>query len=249
MLRKVLIIIILILVPGSLLNPLQSFADLDGLVCLEGSRLAKERSLGLLDKVQSAYARTSTLQAEFTQESYLSALELSEQSSGQVWFLKPGKMRWNYKVPDEQTFLVDDQTLWFYQKEEAQLQIDNLQKALLTDLPVSFLLGLGDLTRVFRVESACKTSSGLLLELMPREASSEAQPNEGARNEQLAGFDLLISESSFLPLGARVKDVAGNITSFLFKGSKFDVALKDALFKADCPRGIDIIDNRESKAG
>jgi outer membrane lipoprotein carrier protein len=234
MLRKVFIFLLFVL-PHALMADMLEFS------CNSGSSYTPAQSTELLAQVQKSYSKTRSLKAQFTQESYLAALDLSEMSTGEVWFEKPGKMKWNYRQPDEQTFLVDRETLWFYQKSEGQLLIDQLEKVLLTDLPVSFLLGLGDVTKDFNVQSACKTGEGVLLVL--------ARKSRGEERDELAGFDLLVSEKSHQPIGARVKDVAGNITSFIFSNTEYDKVLENKLFAASFPKGIDIIDRRKNKSG
>jgi outer membrane lipoprotein carrier protein len=134
------------------------------------------------------------------------ALGGREVASGTVTFLKPGRMRWEYQLPDPQTFLVRDESVWLYQPSLGQLVIDSLRSVLLADLPVAFLMGIGDLDRQFKAVRGCANSEFLVLVLAPREATV------GQEEVQLESFELLVSKSSFLPAGARVLDVGGNAT-------------------------------------
>lgn len=190
------------------------------------------RDNSYLDKVQAAYAKVEGLRARFSQESFLSSLSLSEQSAGEVLYKRPGKMRWNYTFPESQTFLVRGQEFWFVQPVDRQVTIDRFEKILLTDAPVSFLLGLGDLTKSFKLISICGTGSGILLKLEERQA------------KKLKGFSLLVSDATWLPLGAEVIDSTDNKNRILFSQLTTRGDLTDAEFEFTPPSDFDIQDRR-----
>ena len=143
--------------------------------------------------------------------------------------------------PEAQVFLTDEGTLWLYQESERQVLVDNFKNAFVSDLPVSFLMGLGRLDRDFTAESACENGDGMVIELKPGSVKSQEGKDEG-----LQGLKLLVAHSSYLPKGASVTDISGNITAFLFEEIETGVALKEGQFKAEFPQGIDIIDKRKS---
>lgn len=189
--------------------------------------------------VQKRYSELSSFKASFEQSSSLAALETEEQSSGDVFFSKPGKMRWNYAKPEEQVFVLNDQTLWLYQKESNQVMIDNLSHVLISDLPVAFLLGIGDLTRDFSVEKSCESPSGVVLELNQKRANKD-----GDNEEKLKGFKLLIEPRTFEPKGAYVEDVGGNVTAIVFNDLKLGAKIDSATFNPNFPKGVDVQDRR-----
>ena len=189
----------------------------------------------LLVKVQSAYQKLSGLEASFTQQSYLAALDSFEISGGVVSFLRPGKMRWEYLNPEKQTFLLTESLMYFYQPSQRQVVVDEVSKVLLSDLPVSFLAGVGDLSKSFTVKEACEGSAGLLIRL---------QPKKEREDEPLKGFVLLVQKGLYLPLGAEVTDAGGNKTLIVLKNLKIDPSFPLDLFKFSYPEGVDIIDKR-----
>lgn len=197
---------------------------------------SEKASIDLLTKVQERYRAVKSYSAEFLQSSFLSALEVSEASSGSLKFAKPGRMRWEYRTPDKQLFITDADTLWLYQEEDKQVLIDKFSTAFISDLPVSFLVGLGDLKRDFTPLKVCENADGIVLELLPKGKDKE---------QGLERLKLLVSPSSYLPTGASIVDLSGNTTSFLFTAIKTDLALNDETFKARFPSGVDIIDRRE----
>jgi len=201
--------------------------------------LSASQGAEMLKDVQSTYSGIQTLQAEFFQESYLFALDQSEHSRGQMWFDKPGKTRWHYLQPEEQMFVLNDQTVWFYQPEQKQAMIDSVSRIFITELPVAFLMGMGNLSTDFKLISSCSTTQGLRFELTP--ASDDAQ-----QESELERFYLLASNQTKLPIGVRIFDVGGNTTSILLEQVKTGVEIDAARFELEIPPNVDL-DDRRSK--
>jgi chaperone LolA len=200
--------------------------------------LSPQRGEELLHSVQSGYSKISSLQAEFFQESYLFALDHAENSRGQMWFEKPGKTRWHYLQPDEQLFVLNDQTVWFYQPQERQAMVDSVSTVFITELPVAFLMGVGNLTRDFALLSACNTEAGVRFELRPAATSAQEQ-------SELDRFLLLASTDSNLPIGARIFDVGGNTTSIILEQIKTDIEIDPDRFELVLPSNVDLEDRRQ----
>src|SRR5271169_2193334 len=67
----------------------------------------------LLNLLESRYSSAETLQATFL-ERYWENGHVVRVEAGDAYFLRPGKMRWDYKEPEKNTFLVDGKYVWFY---------------------------------------------------------------------------------------------------------------------------------------
>ena len=70
-------------------------------------------SLQPLNLLESRYSSARTLQATFL-ERYLENGRVVRSEAGDAYFLRPGKMRWDYQAPEKNTFLVDGKYVWFY---------------------------------------------------------------------------------------------------------------------------------------
>lgn len=67
----------------------------------------------LLRTFEAHYSSARTLQASFL-ERYLDNGRVVRVEAGDAYFLRPGKMRWDYQAPEKNTFLVDGKYVWFY---------------------------------------------------------------------------------------------------------------------------------------
>lgn len=216
-------------------------AETESLKCAHDGKLNPAQAKAALQKAQEAYSALLNMKAGFRQESYLAALETSEASSGKLYFQKPGKMRWDYELPEEQVFLIVDQTLWYYQAYDRQLVIDKFSKFLISDLPVAFILGIGDLGKSFDLEYACRNSDGgTLFGLKPK----QNKITTGGSDQGLNKFELLVDSKSSLPSAARIYDLAGNINTFIFEDMQSESTVPEERFLPDFPDGVDIDDRR-----
>ena len=188
-----------------------------------------------LAKVQEVYRAVQGLSAKFSQSSFLAALEVSETSSGDVFFAPPGKMKWHYKTPEEQLFTIADQSLWLYQPLDNQVVVEKLSNVLLSELPVAFLLGVGDLSRDFKIDSSCTGSKGFVFSLSPKMASTD---------DGLNSVKLLVDSKSFLPMGAKIIDVAQNETTILLSEINTSTQIQAKTFETKFPKGNDVDDRR-----
>ncbi len=90
-------------------------------------------------QVDDHYNHLQTLEADFTEIYQGSGLERTE--SGKLWLKKPGKMRWEYRSPEEKLFVGDGRDGWLYLPMQKQVRKSSMKS--LNDLrsPLAFLLG------------------------------------------------------------------------------------------------------------
>jgi len=66
-----------------------------------------------LSALEDRYRKAATLQATFL-ERYSESGKQIRVEAGIAYFLRPGKMRWEYEKPEKSLFLVDGKYVWFY---------------------------------------------------------------------------------------------------------------------------------------
>jgi outer membrane lipoprotein carrier protein len=185
-------------------------------------------------RVQAQYERTTHLQARFRQETRLHGFDQVQVGEGQVWILKPGRMRWDYTKPERQTIIADGDTLWIYIPADRQVIRERVQETLGSRTPALFLAGEGRLTELFTVvgpPSQAPGEDGLLqLELRPKEGLS-----------QYAGVQLGIDPTSFLVVRVTLRDTLGNLTTMRFSEIDTRGAIDPALFQFQVPPGVEVV--------
>src|SRR3984893_15968475 len=67
-------------------------------------------SLGALE---ARYRNATTLQANFLERYSENGTQVRVEA-GKAFFLRPGRMRWEYEKPEKSLFLVDGKYVWFY---------------------------------------------------------------------------------------------------------------------------------------
>ena len=196
----------------------------------------------VVDKIQKKYEDIEDFHADFTQEATVKALNTVQKSDGEVWFKKPGKMRWNYSEPYKDQIVSDGRTLWFYNEEEKQVIESPLNQASETDSTSTLLSGLGKIKDLYKTsfsESGEFDADGsYLIDLRPKE--------EG---EDYNKVTLAINKSTMMVNTLYLYDPFGNLTKVLLKNVEVDKGVSDSLFDFKVPSGVEIIKPPTSSAG
>lgn len=104
----------------------------------------------LLKKVEQQHQQWVSLVANFVQTDYDKDSQVLNTAKGQVAFLKPGLMRWQYLPPEEQTIVIGKNKVWVY---DPVLENVSIQKTEQVE-GIDFLRTLaknGDLTQNFQL--------------------------------------------------------------------------------------------------
>lgn len=185
----------------------------------------------IVDKLQKNYDATADFVADFRQETEVKTLNRSLKALGKLSFKRPGKMLWRYEEPKGQFVLADGKHLYFYQPDQNQVIKSPLKNAFRGDIPLSFLLGLGNLKKDFNATVKASEDNQYVLRLEPK---GEA----GGFSEILIG----VSKASYDIVWVNVRDAASNVTTLRFSGMRKGVGLKDSLFELQVPKGADVVE-------
>jgi outer membrane lipoprotein carrier protein len=185
----------------------------------------------IVDSLQKTYEATADFVADFRQETEVKTLNRNLKAWGKVSFKRPGKMFWQYEEPKGQFVLADGKYLYFYQPEQNQIIKSPLKNAFRSDIPLSFLLGIGNLKKDFNAALQATEQNQYILRLEPKGES-------GGFNEILVGVTKASSDISWVS----VRDASGNLTTIRFSGMRKAVGLKDSLFQLEVPKGVDVVE-------
>jgi outer membrane lipoprotein carrier protein len=185
----------------------------------------------IVDALQKNYDATVDFVADFQQETEVKTLNRKLKAWGELSFKRPGKMLWRYEEPKGQVVLADGSHLYFLQPEQNQIIKSPLKNAFRSDIPLSFLLGLGNLKKDFNAVLKASEDDQYIIRLEPKGES-------GGFSEILLG----VSRSTADILRVSIRDAANNLTSLRFSKMKKGVGLQDSLFRIKIPEGVDVVE-------
>ena len=185
----------------------------------------------IVDSLQKNYDATADFTAEFRQETEVKALNRHLKAWGTLYFKRPGKMLWRYEEPKDQFVVTDEKHLYFFQPEQNQIIKTPLKAAFRSDIPLSFLLGIGSLKKDFNVSLKATEEDHYVLQLQPK-------TDPGGFSEVLLG----VEKKTFDIVWASVRDASNNLTTLRFSRMRKGVGLKDSLFQVQIPDGVDLVE-------
>jgi len=186
----------------------------------------------LVNKLESFYLSINSFKCDFTQEIHLAGMEQVRKSSGAVWFLKPNKMRWDYKLPKQKIVLFDGEYLWMYLPLEYQAYKQKANYAFESQLPLLFLEGKGSLSRDFKLEILKSSGETWLIKLTPRKKDA-AIPK---------GVEIEVDKKSLFILKVSFFDAQGNLNLFTFSGHEVNPTIPEAYFKLKLGPDVQIVE-------
>lgn len=195
---------------------------------------AQDKNLeSVIEGIQKKYEQINNFQALFTQTSEVKALNKTQNAEGEVWFKKPGKMRWNYNTPNKDQIVSDGKTLWFYDEDEEQVVETPLAQVSETQSTTTLLSGLGNIKELFDASFAdagdMNLNGGYLVDLVPK------------GDEEYNKVTILVNEKDMMVNTIFLYDPFGNLTTVKLADIKIDTEVSDSLFSFKAPEGTEVV--------
>jgi len=171
--------------------------------------------------VQAFYQRTQDLEATFVQTYRYAAGGRRQVSRGTLRVKKPGRMRWDYQVPERKTVAVTGSRLVQWEPEANQVYVDERFDASAMSAAVTFLLGKGDLEAEFHASSDGPRE----LLLRPRKADPRVE-----------SVTLTVGPEGQVT-ATRVEDGQGNVNLVELGDIRRNAGLRDSDFEVPVPEG------------
>ena len=202
---------------------------------------ALENVRAVAEAVDEHYNRLHTMETQFT-ETYR-GLGLERTETGTLWLekgglKKPGKMRWEYRSPEDKLFVSDGKEVWLYVPGDHQARRSYANK--LNDLrsPLEFLLGKTQLEKELRALSFAPdvqplNADDVVLRGIPQGFASEV------------GEMLLEVNPQHEIVRIEMQNVDGSVTEYRFTDQKADVRLPAGWFHFKPPTGTETIEGLE----
>jgi outer membrane lipoprotein carrier protein len=183
---------------------------------------------GMVRALERHYNNARTLEADFVQRYTLGANTLVE--SGHVYFLKPGRMRWEYTSPDGKLFLTDGEFAYLYTAGEKQVRRQSMKKAPQWQAAFALLLGRVDFSRLFDPIQ--------LVRVHRPDSPARWQLRGQAKSEQQAFHEVWLDlNDRYQLLRIEIRQSDGSLMEFHFRRWREQHPLSPDLFRLQVPPG------------
>jgi outer membrane lipoprotein carrier protein len=182
--------------------------------------------------LQDKYDRVRDFTADFTHTYQGGVLKKTLSEGGTVEVKKPGRMRWEYSVPEKKLFVSDGRKMYSYVPADKQVIVSSVPVDDHATTGVLFLAGKGNVTRDFTVTYASGGSDETwTLRLNPK-----------LRQRDYDWLILVVDRRSLQIRELTAADQQGGTSTFRFTNFRENTGLADTRFTFRIPRGVDVID-------
>ena len=184
-----------------------------------------------LDILNQFLNQTGSYSADFEQVGLDENFSQIDEASGSLSIMRPGRFRWDYDPPAEQTIVGDGEKVWIYDIELKQIIVRDQQRAL-GQSPAILLAGTGDVSGDFDLVDRGQQGALAWVAATPRsENSGFDEIRLGFEGDKLSVMELL--------------DSLGQTTRIRFRNTLLDPNLPADQFQFVPPAGVDIIDESQ----
>jgi len=189
----------------------------------------------VISNIQAKYVSVKEFHASFNQASTVKVLNKVQRAQGEVWFKKPGKMRWNFYTPYRDEIVSNGKRFWYYNKEDKQVVESSLEQVVENPTTTTFLQGLGAIKDAFLAKfpkTGKKDPKGnYLVELEPK----------GRGGDEVNRFTVVVDPKTWIVKTIYLYDPFGNVTTVTFKDIEINRGISNSLFTFKVPKGVEVI--------
>lgn len=179
------------------------------------------------DALKVFLTQTQTVKARFAQMVLDRNLKPLQQAQGVMQFSRPGKFRWDYTKPYEQSIVGDGVRLWIHDKDLNQVTVRKLDRALGAS-PAALLAGSNDLERDFTLSNLGMDKGLDWLEALPKSRDTVFERvRMGFGKSGLEAMEL--------------RDQFGQVTVITFADVERNPRIAADVFRFTPPPGADVI--------
>ncbi|MDH3713361.1 MAG: outer membrane lipoprotein chaperone LolA [Gammaproteobacteria bacterium] len=199
-------------------------ASLLGCLALPGAVAQTDNGL---QRLEAFTARLDSLRAQFVQSLFDAQGKAVQESRGTVVLQRPGRFRWEYRLPYEQLIVADGEKLWVYDTELQQVTVKELDNAL-GNAPIMLLSERRPLQEDFIIHN-----------LQPRDGLQWVELEPRVKDTDFTRITLGMDEQGMKVM--ELRDSFGQATEVRFVNLEINVAPAAESFVFVPPAGVDII--------
>jgi outer membrane lipoprotein carrier protein len=197
----------------------------------------------LVERMQAHYDALEGFEADFTQRYERKILRRAVEESGRVIVKKPGRMRWEYRTPEEKLFVTDGSRSYFYLPIENQVMVSHHPRGAMgmgEGSPFELLAGRSRMTDSFAFfeSDAEPTRGGEMLHLIPTR-----------RHEEFEDVEVEVQPKTGALLRVVLIDMQRNRTEFVFDNVRKDLDLPESLFRFTIPADAEVVVHSDDPPG
>ncbi|MCX7137058.1 MAG: outer membrane lipoprotein chaperone LolA [Proteobacteria bacterium] len=190
------------------------------LTCVTARAASIEMLKGLLQQTTSGKARFAQIVVDKN-------LKELQRATGTMQFVRPGRFRWEYDKPYEQTIVGDGARLWIYDKDLNQVTVRKLDKAL-GGSPAALLAGSNEIEKVYT-----------LTNLGPQEGLDWLEAVPKSKDNTFERIRLGFSQTGLEAM--ELRDQFAQTTVIKFAGVERNPKIAPEVFRFTPPKGADVI--------
>jgi len=184
-----------------------------------------------LQQLAQFLSRTASARGDFSQAVGKGPASRGPQASnGYFEFARPGRFRWVYTSPYQQTIVCDGAKLYVYDPDLNQVTVKRLKGAIPAS-PASILFGSNDFEKDFQVKSDGARDGIEWILAIPRSQDSSFER-------------IRIGFRDGLPVAMELADSFGQTTELHFTAVQRNPQLDPAQFRFDPPKGADVLEDQ-----
>ena len=180
-----------------------------------------------IEMLKSFLQQATSGRARFAQIVVDSNFKQLQQATGVMEFARPGKFRWEYDKPYEQTIVGDGSRLWIYDKDLNQVVVQRLDQALGTS-PAALLAGSNEIEKSYNLTNLGNQEGLDWVEAVPK-------TKENTFERVRLGFGTQGLEAMEL------HDQFGHTTVIKFTALEHNPVFPPGTFRFVPPKGADVI--------
>ena len=198
--------------------------------CIDASHPLNLSLNEIMDGIENRYAATGFL-ANFSQESTIKAMDITDTASGNLFVKAPGMMRWEYEKPNRQLIITDGKRLWVYRQDDNQVMVGTSPYFFGNGKGGGFLSDMKMIREKFTITLDDKSSGKYyVLKLTPKEKAFD-----------ISLIYLSISTTTFDIVQITTYNSYNDETKIYLKNIEFKKHIDDSMFSFEIPEGADIL--------
>jgi outer membrane lipoprotein carrier protein len=180
-----------------------------------------------IEMLKTLLQQTTSGKARFAQIVVDKNLKELQKATGTMQFVRPGRFRWQYDKPYEQTIVGDGAKLWIYDKDLNQVTVRKMDKAL-GGSPAALLAGSNEIEKVYDLTNLGAQEGLDWLEAVPK-----------SRENTFERIRLGFGQSGLEAM--ELRDQFGQTTVIKFAGVERNPKIAPDVFRFTPPKGADVI--------